>query len=656
MCGIAGAVDLIGKRTFPVEQILRMTGALAHRGPDDEQVHIEPGVALGVRRLSVIDIAGGKQPLCNETGDIWVAYEGELFEYPDIRQQLLGRGHSLKTNCDTEAWVHLYEDHGDQIFDYTHGQYGVSLWDRNQRTLLLGRDRMGIAPLFYTQADGWLLWASEIKGLLASGLVEAEPDLQGIDYFFNFFSLPNEKTCFKGINTIPPGNFLKIREGQVEKRKYWDLDFPDKGDELRFDSTDKAVEAYEAVLRPAVQRRLVGETPLCCYISGGLDSTTILGMSTQEREEPVPAFTASLDNSGPFDELPQARESAELLGSPLTTVRMNSRDITQTYPVLVQAAEGPVFDTSAACMIRLAQSVRQHGYTVSLTGEGADESLAGYVWFKIHKIDRATGRSFNTFLRNLLLSGLAGGGSEHRPLWAGTAGVRTAQQFTYEMMNQGCELLYSPSMWEAQNGQTAYDQLQINADRMPKWDPLNQSLYMANKVMLPGMLLAAKGDRPMRNGSTEGRFPFLDEHVVRFSSQLAPEYKLNRWTDKWLLRQLAKKVLPRQIASRPKTMFRAHWSKSFLGPDRPLWVDQLLSQDAIEKTGYFNHAQVTRAREMQLNKSRYSFQRTVFDMSLNGVIATQLWHHLFMKEELADLPKWSPPEEVSLSEKSQAIH
>jgi asparagine synthase (glutamine-hydrolysing) len=202
MCGIAGAIDLRARRTFPLESLERMTGALAHRGPDDEQFHIEPGVALGTRRLAIIDIAGGRQPLANETREVWVSFEGELYDHSELRQQLIERGHQFDSQCDTETWVHLYEEVGEDVFRKARGQFSVAIWDRRERTLLFARDRVGIGPLFYTQHDGWLLWASEIKGLLASGMIDPEPDLRGIDYFFNLFSMPSERKCFENINQV----------------------------------------------------------------------------------------------------------------------------------------------------------------------------------------------------------------------------------------------------------------------------------------------------------------------------------------------------------------------------------------------------------------------------------------------------------------------
>src|SRR3954471_9889409 len=256
MCGIAGALDLKGSREFPAARLLAMTGAIAHRGPDDEQVHIEPGVALGARRLSIVDLAGGRQPIPNEDQSVWVAFNGELFEYPELRQELLARGHRLVTRCDTEAWVHLYEDRGEGVFEKARGQFAVSLWDRNNRTLILGRDRAGLCPLYYTERDGWLLWGSEVKALLASGLVPARPDPKGIDHLFTFFCAGTSRTFFEGVKSLAPGHYLRIKDGRVEQRQYWDLDFPDQGDERRLADPTPLGNEFEALLRQSVERRL----------------------------------------------------------------------------------------------------------------------------------------------------------------------------------------------------------------------------------------------------------------------------------------------------------------------------------------------------------------------------------------------------------------
>ena len=644
MCGIAGAVDLVGRRHFPSELLLRMTAAIAHRGPDDEQIHIEPGVALGNRRLAIIDVAGGRQPLSNETRDVWVAFEGELFEYPELREELLRRGHRLATRCDTEAWVHLYEELGEGVFLKAEGQFSVSLWDQRERKLMLARDRVGIGPLFYAQRDGWLLWSSEIKGLLASGMIEAEPDPRGLDYFFNFFSMPNERTCFAGIRQIPPGHYAVVKDGEFRIRPYWDLDFPDAGSEIHFSTPTQGAAELEELLRGAVRRRLASEVPVSCYLSGGLDSTVVLALACQERGAPLETFTIGLDRTGPLDERSKAAESARFFGAKNTVVNVSDRDICDVYPRLIAANEGPVMDTSCAAMVLLAAANRQAGNIVALTGEGADEALAGYVWFKYRRarpLSNLLGNPLERLMRQFMLSRLIGGGSTHRPPFHGVGGVRFAQQISWEIVAQTRERLYAPAMWDRLGSYIAYEDLPRLPERLSKWHPLNQSLYAAYKVMLPGLLMVAKGDRPLRAASTEGRYPFLDEKVVAFCSQIAPEYKLRGWTDKWLLREVAERVAPKQISARRKVMFRANMGSAFLGPQRPAWVDQLLSPESLAATGYFNPVAVEQARAMQLRQGGKSLGRFAFDMSLAGVISTQLWHHLYCGGGLCELPEWS---------------
>jgi asparagine synthase (glutamine-hydrolysing) len=276
------------------------------------------------------------------------------------------------------------------------GQFAVSLWDRRNRTLILGRDRVGICPLYYAERDGWLLWGSEIKALLSSGLVEARSDPKGIDHLFSFFCAGTTRTFFQGVKSIPPGHYLRVQDGRVELKQYWDLDFPDAGDERRPADPEPLIEELEALLRQAVERRLRGDVPVVSYISGGLDSTVVLGLSSRQRGRAVPSFTIGLDRAGP-DERSQATEAARILGSPLTTVTMNRSDIAAAFPELVVAAEGPVLDTSCACLMRLAAAVHGQGYKVVLTGEGADEALAGYIWYKSQKIRNWVGQHFGDF-------------------------------------------------------------------------------------------------------------------------------------------------------------------------------------------------------------------------------------------------------------------
>ncbi len=642
MCGIAGAIDLNGRREFAASRLLAMTSAIAHRGPDDEQIHIEPGLALGARRLSIVDLAGGRQPISNEDGSVWVTQNGEIFEYPELQKELLERGHRLATRCDTELWAHLYEDHGEGFFEKARGQFAVAVWDRKERKLILGRDRVGICPLYYAQADGWLLWGSEIKALLASGMIDARPDPKGIDLFFNTFCAGTSRTFFEGVKSIPPGHYVRVRDGRIEIKKYWDLDFPDAGDERRMDDPAPLIDELESLMRLSVERRLRGDVPVVSYISGGLDSTVVLGLSSRERGYAVPSFTIGLDRAGP-DERSHAAESAATLGSKLVTVTMNRSDIVAAYPELIRAAEGPVMDSSAACLMRLARAVHSNGYKVVLTGEGADEALAGYAWFKTAKIRNMLSvgpvMSLLKGARSLTLASI-GGGRAHRPDLVGIKGARTAQQDVYDFMGQARSLVYTPQMWRLLEGHAVYDDLDLPSDRFARWHPLNQSLYVGYKVMLAGLLLLGKGDRVAMNSSVETRYPLLDEDLIKFCSSIAPEYKLHGLTDKWLLRKVAARTLPEKIANRPKTMFRASRSDAFLSQDRPAWVDQLLSPESLRSTGWFDPAAVARERAAQMRFPRITPKRIIMDLSLTCVIATQLWHHQFLGGGLCELPTW----------------
>jgi asparagine synthase (glutamine-hydrolysing) len=642
MCGIAGAIDMRGRREFAAARLLAMTAAIAHRGPDDEQIHIEPGVALGARRLSIVDLAGGRQPVSNEDGSVWVTQNGELFEYPELQQALLARGHKLATRCDTELWAHLYEDHGEGFFEKARGQFAVAVWDRKERTLILGRDRVGICPLYYAQADGWLLWGSEIKALLASRMIDTAADPKGVDLFFNTFCAGTSRTFFEGIKSIPPGHYLRVRDGRIELRKYWDLDFPDAGDERRLDDPTPLIDELEGLMRQSVERRLRGDVPVVSYISGGLDSTVVLGLSSRERGYAVPSFTIGLDRAGP-DERSQAAESARALGSDLVTITMNRSDIVAAYPELIRSAEGPVMDSSAACLMRLARAVHSNGYKVVLTGEGADEALAGYAWFKTEKIRNLLSVgpvvSLLKGARSLTLASI-GGGSAHRATLLGIKGKRTAQQDIYDFMGQARSLVYNQDMWRLLEGYSAYDDLDLPNDRFSRWHPLNQSLYVGYKVMLAGLLLLGKGDRVAMNSSVETRYPLLDDDVISFCASIAPEYKLHGMTDKWLLRRVAARTLPARIANRRKTMFRASRSDAFFDRDRPAWIDQLLSPESLRATGWFDPAAIARERAAQMRFPRITPRRLIMDLSLTCVIATQLWHHIYLGGGLCELPTW----------------
>ena len=327
-------------------------------------------------------------------------------------------------------------------------------------------------------------------------------------------------------------------------------------------------------------------------------------------------------------------------------VTLDRAKLASAFPGLMLACEGPVYDTSSGALMRLAEAVHDQGYKVALTGEGADEALAGYVWHKTQAGREWLARHGGTPLLRLIRAGVLasiGGGSGHRPPLMATHGTRVAQQDLFDFVGQARMTLYSREMWDRLGDHDPYDDLDLDNPRMTRWNPLNQSLYVGYKVLLAGHMLITKADRIMMRSSVEGRYPFLDEEVIDFCAGLAPEYKVRGLTDKWLLRQVAARMLPPRIANRPKTMFRAKLSQSFLGPHRPAWVDQLLSPESLRAAGYFDPRAVARERAAQVRWPRLTPRRFIFDVALTSVVATQLWHHLFFGGGLCDLPAWSAP-------------
>ncbi len=644
MCGIAGMIDLRDRRPVEPSTLRTMLAAIHHRGPDDLGMHVEPGLGLGACRLSIIDLAGGHQPISNEDGTVWVAFNGELFDYPEIRESLLAKGHVLKTRCDTEALVHLWEDHGEQLFDRLRGQYAFALWDSKQRCLILARDRVGITPLYWAQQDDWLLFGSEIKAILASGRIAPRVDPRGLDHLFTYFCQSAARTCFAGVNSLLPGHYMKVVADRVETHRYWDLDFPDAGDE-RVGDDNKLVDELDAVLTRAVERRLRSDVPVVSYLSGGVDSAVIAALIRRQRGEPARTFTVRVGHQQ-FDESREASEAAASLGTQTTFINGDLSQLAASYPDLIRATEAPVADTTCAAMLLQSRAVHEHGYKVALSGEGADEAFAGYVWFKSDRLRRGfesvTGQwpeIINGPLRLFLpwVPTLKQVGAIREKF-----GCMPAQMDVHNVMAASRRMFYSQSMWDSLDGHQAMDDFEFDTARIRRWHPLNRSLYFNYKLMLAGMLLSHKGDRPAMHNSVETRPPFLDEDVVAFAASIHPKYKLRGFQDKLLLRLFAQRLLPKSVAMRPKKMFRAPMWGSFVGDDAPAFTRQLLSPESLEASGYFDPAAVQRALAQYPRMSRFSPRRVAVEMGMINVIATQIWHHTFIDPRLADLPHWRP--------------
>ncbi len=651
MCGIAGMIDLSGKRPAPRGIVPRMAKAIYHRGPDEDGFLDRDGLHIANTRLSIVGLADGRQPISNEDQTVWTVFNGEFFDYPEKRQFLESKGHQFRTHTDTEILPHLWEDHREKLFDHLKGQYAVCIWDSKTNEVVLGRDRAGICPLFYATVrhddTDWLLFASEIKALLASGLITAKPDLRGINHIFTFFAMPGPMTVFEGVNVLLPGRYLHLKLGNTSvneatrQHTYWEVTYPDRGQEDYGRDEKKTIDAFENVLLTAVQRRLRADVPVVSYLSGGVDSSLVVAMANKVLGRPIPTFTISVTAEG-LNEESEALQVAKALGCEPIIVPCGPNELRADYPSLITAAECPVIDTSCLGLLHLARTVHERGYKVALTGEGADEWIAGYSWFKIHKILGYAGfipglpiylRRVASRIMRMPLYPM----EQVRRTYAATGGHHGWVD-CYGLMSLNKIRFFTGELRDRMLAHSAFEDLELPSD-LRRWHPFNQQMLIGARVMLPGHLLASKGDRVAMNSSVEARYPFLDEDVLSFVASLHPRWKLRRLIDKYIERKVAERWLPREVAWRRKHMFRAPMD-SFATAGKESWITEVMSRESMAKTGYFDYDAVQQ-ETAKLATMRKGFARTGLEMGLTAVTATQLWHHLYISGDLCSLPKVS---------------
>ena len=647
MCGIAGIIDIEGQRDAPKGIVQKMARALFHRGPDENGFFERDFLALASRRLSIVGLADGQQPMTNENGTVRVIFNGELFDHAEKRAQLEAAGHRLHTHCDTEIIPHLWEEVGEGMWEQLHGQFAIALWDARRMQLQLGRDRFGISPLFWTRQDHWVLFSSEIKGLLASGMVPAKPDCKGLDQIFTFSALPGPRTCFESIQLLPPGHFLQVTPSRggsawsIEERTYWEMDFPAAGSEA-CGTSEKLVDEFEQLLMQAVDERLRADVPVGSYLSGGVDSSIILALASKRKGPAINTYTVQVHQRD-LDELSAASLSARHIGAKAPIVQPYSdADAVNCYPKLINAAEVPVIDTSCGALLKLAERVHANGQKVVLTGEGADEWLVGYPWYKAAKIlgtlDFIPGLPLSDLARRayLRLNKMPHHSREWRRNVEATIGGPNAWIDSFGLLAISKLRFYSPAMRGVMEKSDPWSELDFPIERAKKWHPLSRGIWIAGRVTLAGHLLQAKGDRVAMNSSVEVRYPFLDEGIFNFTSSLHPRWKLRGLRDKYLLRLLAERWVPKSVARRSKVIFRAPLDSFHIEPE-PRYVSQLLSEESLRKTGYFDTKEVDHWRRNYRSLRAGSLPRLSVEMGLAAVTATQLWHHLFIDQNLADV-------------------
>lgn len=623
MCGICGVVGPAASH----ELVDRMCGRIVHRGPDDQGIWIHPGVALGMRRLSIIDVAGGQQPMSNEDGTVWIVFNGEIYNYLDVRKDLEGRGHRFSTRSDTEVMVHGWEEWGDASVEHLRGMFGYALWDMRAETLLLARDRLGKKPLYYTVVDGSLFFGSEIKSLLAHPGVPREVNPAALDAYLTYRYVPGTATMFRGINKLRPGQILLWKNGTITLRQYW---------EPRYDAHQPAASEAEylerttELLRESVRIRLMSEVPLGAFLSGGLDSSIIVGLMAGLMDQPVKTFSVGFGEGGDIDEVAHARRVAEHFGTDHHEITVRA-DAAELLPRLVWHLDEPIADAAAIPTFLISQVARQK-VTVVLTGEGGDELFAGYQRYygdqmlaSLELLPHAARRSIAAAGQALLPST-----SERRLVRYANRALRAAAKSrperyrTWVTIFQGAEreALYTPAMRAAlAEGPMTHPAEQLLAEGGSR-DFLHTILHFDVLGWLPDDLLM-KVDKMGMAASIEARTPFLDHKLFEYVAGMPAEMKLRGKTSKYLLRQVADRLLPESIRQRKKHGFDVPLQR-WLRDDLHAMLHERLSEERLRAHGLFQPAEVARLIE------EHESGRADHHLHLWTLLCFQLWFDTFI--------------------------
>jgi asparagine synthase (glutamine-hydrolysing) len=636
MCGICGVVDL--DRSPDPTIVTRMLGRLRHRGPDGSGYMRERRAVLGHTRLAIIDQAGGAQPLCNEDGSLWVTFNGEIFNYVELGQQLRDLGHTFRTASDTEVIVHAWEEWGEDAFQRFNGQWAIGLWDRRARRLILSRDRLGVRPLYYALRGRSLSFASEVKALFADPTVPRSFDPEGLDQTLTYWSTVAPRTVFAGIEQLPPGYVGILDDDGFRTHPYWTIRFPERGHEVEQDVERNAEELRERLVEATRLRFLRSDVPVGAYLSGGIDSSVTASVIARYTDAPLHTFSLRFSDQE-FDEGRYQRLMAERLGTEHRDIVVSPADIAGVFPEVVWHAEAPLLRAAPAPLFLLSKLVRENGYKVVVTGEGADEVLAGYDIFREAAVRRFWARDPGSakraraaellypwmarspgaapaFAREFFGRNLdpADPALSHRPRWDSTSALKS--------------LLSADTVGQLP-GVDGKDLLAALPAESAGWDPLGRAQWLEMNTLLAGYILASQGDRMLMANSVEGRFPFLDRNVVEFANGLPARHKLFGLDEKHLLKKAFADLVPDEILNRPKQPYRAPDASSFFAGSAPPWWDLVASPEALADAGVFDPARVTGlfAKCARTSGNRMS---NTDNMRVLAVVSTQLTYHQFI--------------------------
>lgn len=633
MCAIAGIVNFSG----PEEKLAllkKMIGLMRHRGPDEAGVYLGEAAGLGHARLSIIDLSSGTQPICNEDRSLWIVYNGEIYNHPELRTGLEAKGHRFYTRTDTEVLIHLYEELGAGMFSRLNGQFALAIWDDRKRQLLLGRDPVGIHPLFYTLQGRRLVLASEIKAFFADPSIPRRIDPQTLSDIFICWTPMADATAFETIRQLCPGHYAIFDENGFSTHRYWDI--PMDGPPQWTRSLESWEEAFGALMTDATRIRLRADVPVGAYLSGGIDSTYTSGLIKRQFDNRLRTFSVAFTDER-FDESAFQNDAVKALATEHQSTRCTESDIAADFESVIWHAECPMLRTAPAPLFRLSKRVRDSGFKVVLTGEGADEFFAGYNIYKEALVRRFWARHPASTIRPKLLERLYpyifSGNNEkakgylrrffrkdleavaspvysHLPRWQNTAHLRSF--FSMEMAGAAPPVDRFIERFS-----------RLLPDDFMRRAPLSRAQYIEIKLFLANYLLSSQSDRMLMAHSVEGRYPFLDPRVVEFAFRLPPRYRMNGLKEKFIVKRAARHIVPETILNRPKQPFRAPIGTAFFRAKRAVYVDDMLSDTALREKGYFDPARVS-ALVAKCRRDAAGLLSERENMALVGILSTQL--------------------------------
>jgi asparagine synthase (glutamine-hydrolysing) len=637
MCGIAGYIDKFNQAEALV--INRMLTRIHHRGPDECGIYIDKNIGIGSVRLSIIDIEGGHQPMPNEDLSLWIVFNGEIFNYIELRKELEEKGHHFRTQSDTEVLVHLYDEYGEDCLSKLNGQFVFSIWDKNKQEMFLARDRVGIRPLFYHHSPELFVFGSEIKAIFEHPKVNREISFEGLAETFTFWTTITPNTVFKGIKECPPGCFNKVKNGEIKVQKYWELNFATP-DNFYKGSFEDAISDFRELFKDSVRIRLRADVPVAAYLSGGLDSSVTTAFIKEIEPDVLQTFSVGFTEDE-FDETYFQNVASDYFNTKHISFKCTSGEVAENFPEVVWHSEMPLLRTSPSPMYSLSKKVRENNIKVVITGEGADELLAGYNIFKENKIRRFWSKDKKSRIRPLLL----------KKLYPYITALQNANPNALKMffgykLDETDSPIYSHLLrWKNSSNITnhlsieikeqlstfdPYSELLLNLDgKLNELDPLAKAQYLEIKIFLSGYLLSSQGDRMGMANSVEGRYPFLDHRIIEFCASLPPDYKMKILNEKVLLKKMMKGKIPDEILNRPKQAYRAPILSSFLGEEAPPYVKEVLSPESLLKTGIFNPESVAKLLVKMNSGKAYS---EIDNMALTAIISTQILHKQFIEE------------------------